>query len=186
MYYLIDGYNFVLASRLARSLGGPGNLLRARDRLLSWLSSHLDESELARTTVVYDAKMRSAETREQNVNGVRILFAVDYPDADSMIESLIERHAAPKQLTVVSSDSRIQEAARRRHAAAVRSLDWFEQMESRAQAQARHSSEGGEEKPVVGDRDQLISEFDTPDIQHLIDDAEKSERVNPLRRRGKR
>ncbi len=46
-----------------------------------------------------------------------ILYAVNDEDADERIEKLIAAHSAPKNLTVVSSDHRIRQAAtRRRHA----------------------------------------------------------------------
>lgn len=47
---------------------------------------------------------------------VRIVYAGKGQDADSLIEGLIERDTAPKRLVVVSSDRRVQVAARKRRA----------------------------------------------------------------------
>ena len=168
MFYLIDGYNFVLDSGLSRTLRGPGNLERARSRLLMWLSSRLDETQRARTTVVFDAKRYTVDKKEILDHGIRVMFAVDHPDADSLIEELIATHSAPKFLTVVSSDQRILAAAHRRHAQAMKSPDWFEQIEHRSRA-APATAEA-EEKTPVGESEKLVAEFDTPEIRRLIDD----------------
>jgi predicted RNA-binding protein with PIN domain len=133
-----------------------------------WLAGRLDDAQRARTTVVFDAKRHTVEKTELIEQGIRVLFAVDFPDADSLIEMLIAQHSAPKFLTVVSSDQRILSAALRRRAQAMKSTAWFEQIESRFRA-APNVAEP-EEKPSVGDRDKLISEFDTDEIQRLIDD----------------
>lgn len=45
--------------------------------------------------------------------GITVLFAIG-EQADDLIERLIKSHAAPKKLTVVSDDHRIQQAGRRR------------------------------------------------------------------------
>jgi len=47
---------------------------------------------------------------------VRIVFAGAGKDADSLIEKLLERSSAPRRMTVVSSDRRLRQAARRRRA----------------------------------------------------------------------
>lgn len=58
---------------------------------------------------------RSAELRFQ-VEDAEVLYAGPGRDADSLIERLIEAENAPRRLSVVSSDRRLQRAARRRRA----------------------------------------------------------------------
>ena len=53
---------------------------------------------------------------EQDFQGVKVQFATGGLQADDVIEALIQREAAPKQLTVVSNDRRLKQAGRRRHA----------------------------------------------------------------------
>ena len=60
---------------------------------------------------------------------IRVEFAIDYEDADSMIEALIQQNATPQMLLVVSSDHRIQTAARRRKAHFIDSDVWIDQLE---------------------------------------------------------
>jgi hypothetical protein len=54
-----------------------------------------------------------------------VWFAREYPDADSLIEELVEDDTAPTHLVVVSSDRRLQVAARRRRAKAVSCEEWL-------------------------------------------------------------
>lgn len=172
MFFLIDGYNLALSGGLARTLNGPGNAERARNSLLGWLANRLTAVERSRTTIVFDAKPGSIEQKEVAVNEMRVLFAVDYPDADSMMEELIDKNSAPKNLTVVSGDQRIQIAARRRRALAIPSQIFHAQMERRSR-QLRIST-NSEEKLPVDDPNKLVSEFDTAEIQQLIEE-EKSD-----------
>lgn len=53
---------------------------------------------------------------EFSAAGARITYAGAGKEADALIESIIERSSAPSRLIVVSSDRRIQRAARRRRA----------------------------------------------------------------------
>src|SRR4051812_42547896 len=98
-YLIIDGYNLLHAAGMARSRYGPGDLLRARQRLLKFLIRTLSSAERERATVVFDARDAPPD-RSPNwiVGGIRIVFANPDGDADAMIERLIAAHHAPKQL----------------------------------------------------------------------------------------
>lgn len=128
-FHLIDGYNLALSTGLAKTLAGPGNLERAREKLIGWVRARADEPWRLRTTIVFDAQRYSVPTALAEQDGLTIRFALDYPNADALLIELIRTHAAPKQLVVVSSDREIQYAARQRGARPVGSLDWFEQVE---------------------------------------------------------
>jgi hypothetical protein len=54
-----------------------------------------------------------------------ILFSPRKGSADDVLEELIEAEADPRNLIVVSSDHRIQRAARRRKATYLDSQDWL-------------------------------------------------------------
>ena len=58
---------------------------------------------------------------EFTASGARITYAGAGQEADALIENIIERSSAPARLIVVSSDRRIQRAARRRRATALSS-----------------------------------------------------------------
>lgn len=112
---LIDGYNLLHAAGLARRSYGPGEFDKTRRRLLKLLAGQLFPRELQRTTVVFDAPEQSLGPSPPTViHGIRVIFAGGEGDADAVIERLIESNTAPRRLHVISSDHRIQRAARRR------------------------------------------------------------------------
>jgi uncharacterized protein len=114
---LIDGYNLLHAAGLARHSYGPGEFDRTRQRLLKLLAGQLSDRERQRTTVVFDAPQQQLGPSPPTVvHGIRVIFAGGDGDADTLIERFIERNSAPRRLHVISSDHRIQRAARRRRA----------------------------------------------------------------------
>ncbi len=97
--------------------------------LLNFLAESLTPREIARTTVVFDAKdapWGAPNTLEHR--GITVLFAARWPDADCLIEELIRDNSSPKRLTVVSSDNRLKRTARRRKAKPVDSDLWYKQL----------------------------------------------------------
>lgn len=145
---LIDGYNLLNAAGILGRGVGPGGLQRARLAMLNFLAESLDPDELPRTTVVFDAADRAwGSPRNINHRGITVRFASEFEDADALIEALIRADSAPRRLTVVSSDHRLQRAARRRRARAVDSDVWYaevlqhrqERRESTTDAPARPS-----------------------------------------------
>jgi predicted RNA-binding protein with PIN domain len=68
--------------------------------------------DAGRTIVVFDAaKAPDGLPGRYTHKGLRVWFAREYPDADSLIEELIDEDNAPTSLVVVSSDRRLQAAA---------------------------------------------------------------------------
>jgi predicted RNA-binding protein with PIN domain len=126
---LIDGYNLLHASGILGRGRGPGSLERSRTALLNFLVQALEPAELARTTVVFDAGISGRGLpRSHDHQGIVVHFSSGHADADELIEQLIRRDSTPRRLTVVSSDHRLQRAARRRRAHAVDSDKWFAAM----------------------------------------------------------
>ena len=80
--------------------------------------------------------------------GLTVHFASQYDDADSLIEELIRRESAPRQLTVVSSDHRLQRAAHRRKAAGVDSDVWYDEV-VRLRRQRQQTAADRPERPPV-------------------------------------
>jgi predicted RNA-binding protein with PIN domain len=126
MSLLIDGYNLLHASGILGRGIGPGSLERSRNALLNFLAESLDPAELARTTVVFDAREAPPGLpRVTTHRGIKVQFAEPGSDADQVIERLILADSAPRRLTVVSSDHRLHRAARRRRAKAIDSDQWY-------------------------------------------------------------
>jgi len=125
---LIDGYN--IAQPIAPSRRpDPRWLQRSREILLRDLSRHLPEEVRQQTRVVFDAAdpprdRPSTFTHE----GIEVEFAVEHVTADDLLEEIIRAHHTPKRLMVVSSDHRIQIAAKRRGARHFDSEPWMDDL----------------------------------------------------------
>ncbi|MHC4176667.1 MAG: NYN domain-containing protein [Planctomycetota bacterium] len=142
MSLLIDGYNLLSAVGILGRGVGPGSLERARLALLNFLAESLDPHDVPRTTVVFDAADPPAGLpRSVGHRGLTVRFASQYEDADALIEELIRADSAPRRLTVVSSDHRLQRAARRRKARFVDSDVWYGEIVRRREQRRQSAPE---------------------------------------------
>lgn len=126
MTYLIDGYNLMHAVGLAnRSLPAKG-LRRARTRLLDWLADATrGRGDLLR--VVFDAQNGPAPSAESDHRGVRVRFAFRQT-ADELIAELVHTEQHPDRLTVVSNDTQVRDAGRRRGCAVLSCQEFVDRM----------------------------------------------------------
>ena len=139
MTLIIDGYNLLHASGVFGADRGPRGFEQSRAALLDMLVDLLGEAT-GDTIVVFDAARAPDGLPARLVHGgIRVWFAREYPDADSLIEELVEGDTAPGHLVVVSSDRRLQAAARRRRARAVGCDEWL--------AEAKAARRGRDTKP---------------------------------------
>src|SRR5262249_6151024 len=97
---------------LLRSGAPAGTLERARSRLLDWLADASD-GRAATLRVVFDAQAAPVASPEADHRGVRVRFSFRRT-ADDEIEELLADEPVPARVTVVSNDSRVREAGRRR------------------------------------------------------------------------
>ncbi|MFI4874048.1 MAG: NYN domain-containing protein [Blastopirellula sp. JB062] len=170
MALIIDGYNLLYAAGVVSSLDGSGSFEQDRLMLLELIRSVVDDQEIRQTVVVFDsAKAPPGLPRTVRYHDIVVHFASEYADADEMIEELIERHAAPRRLTVVSSDHRIQRAARRRKATAMDSGPWISLM--RRKRQAKQSAADLPTKPLAPPSDSEVArwlrEFSGVDVEKI-------------------
>lgn len=149
MPLLIDGYNLLHVSGIIGRGIGPGGLERSRVALLNFLAESIDPEELSRTTVVFDAHdAPRGLPRHLLHRSITVRFAAQYEEADDLIEELIKADSSPRRLVVVSSDHRIQRAARRRKAKAVDSDVWYAEL-TRARRERQASSGQTPARPAV-------------------------------------
>src|SRR5262245_2121280 len=129
--YLVDGYNLIHAMGLLPPRVGPGGLEKARRALLGLLAGTFGE-EASAVTVVFDARQAPpGADAAQIAHGIRVQFAVGGREADEVIEELIQQASAPKSLSVVSDDHRLQQAARRRQARSVGCGDFLDLLKAK-------------------------------------------------------
>jgi len=128
-FLIIDGYNVLRSVGFVKAGIGPGTLQKARQMFFGFLARYLPTEQRQRTTIVFDAKDGPAGgPAEQVVEQMQVLFATEFAEADELIELLIKRHSAPRQLTVVSGDLRLIRAARKRGANGIDSETWFDEL----------------------------------------------------------
>ena len=128
MALLIDGYNLLHGTDIFAAAGPGTDLHRTRLALLNFLAAAIDRRERSQTTIVFDAAGAPPGLPETiSHQGMKIHFARRHTDADEMIEDFIAQHRSPRSLVVVSSDHRIQRAARSRGATFVDSAEWYQQ-----------------------------------------------------------
>jgi predicted RNA-binding protein with PIN domain len=173
--YLIDGYNFLHAMGVLHGRVGPTGLEKARRRLLGLLVGTHGEASSA-VTVVFDAAQAPPDVpSELDYRGLHVRFAVAHEEADDLIELLIRRSTTPKDLTVVSDDHRVQQAARRRHCTVLgcqEYLEWLDRQRREGRCRARAVPEKrGSVSPQEMQR--WLSEFgdleDDPGMKDVFD-----------------
>ena len=126
MALLIDGYNLLNVTGIFGGAGKGTELHRARLALLDFLAASLSPRERKETTIVFDASGAPPGLPRNLIHDdMTVHFARRHSDADEMIEDLLEQSTAPRALLVVSSDHRVQRAARHRGASFVDSDRWY-------------------------------------------------------------
>ncbi|MEX0610801.1 MAG: NYN domain-containing protein [Pirellulales bacterium] len=146
MALLIDGYNLLHVTDIFAEAGPGTDLHRSRLALLNFLAASIDERERVETTIVFDAAgAPPGLARTMLHDGMTVHFARRHSDADEMIEDLLEQCTAPRALVVVSSDHRVQRAARHRGASFIDSSQWYTELRAR---RSQNDDAGAPTKPV--------------------------------------
>ncbi len=183
MSLLIDGYNLLHVTAIFGKGTGPGGFQRSREAFLRFLAASIPEDERKQTTIVFDANdAPPGLPHTLNHDEMLVRYAADYPDADTLIEELIQQHDSPRRLLVVSSDHRIQRAARRRRAKFTDSEPWFNNLVKQRDQRRDNQSQQLPEKPVgnqnAAEIDYWVNEFKTEETTNL-EDLGKKKRPSP-------
>jgi uncharacterized protein len=148
MQILIDGYNLLHASDVFPPASAPPTLEQSRLALLDFLVEHLPAKQLPRAIVTFDAVgAPPGLPREMNHRGLAVHFARRGGTADELLEELIAAEPDPRNLLVVSSDHRVQRAARQKGAEFVDSESWSRELRAAHQVDIR--TESSTEKPEI-------------------------------------
>jgi len=149
MALLIDGYNLLHVTGIFDKGTGPGGFQRTREALLRFIAASIEEKQRKHATVVFDAAQAPPGLPATVFHDeITVRYAKGYPDADTLIEEIIEDHNAPKSLLVVSSDHRIQRAARRRGSDYIDSEQWYDQLRKKRQQAHGRQQRQAPEKPL--------------------------------------
>jgi predicted RNA-binding protein with PIN domain len=176
MLYLIDGYNLLHAMGLLGKRVGPQGLAKARLALLGLLSGAMGK-DAGSVTVVFDAAGAPPGTPDhQEYQGIRVRFAIDQDQADDLIESTILESSAPRQLTVVSDDRRIRNAARKRKCHSIGCLDFLDEL-TRHRRRGRSPRETQPEKKAANKQD---LDFWLQEFGHLDNEMDMKELYQPF------
>lgn len=168
--YLIDGYNLLHAAGWFPAQVGPHSLEKARGRLLAQLTA--GHGHEAAVTIVFDSHHAPPNVPAvQHIRGVEVLFAVDYPEADDLLEELIQHHSSPRQLMVISDDHRIQQAGRRRHCQILGCADYLKQLpQLRARTDKVHTEAEKQDQPTESEKTYWKEQFRNLDSDPLMKD----------------
>jgi len=142
MALLIDGYNLLNVTTIFGEAGPGTELHRTRLALLDFLAASMDRRGRRGTAIVFDAAGGPPRLPQRlGHEGITVHFAQRYADADEMIEELLQECAAPRNLLVVSSDHRVQRAARQCGAKYVDSDAWYRDIRARNRQRAASPGE---------------------------------------------
>jgi predicted RNA-binding protein with PIN domain len=174
MALLIDGYNLLHVTNIFGDPGSGTALHRTREKFLNFLAAALDERQRREATIVFDAAgAPPGLPRTIMHNGITVHFARQHSDADEMIEELIDATRAPRALLVVSSDHRVQRAARRRGATTVDSEAWYAELEA---ARREHAAQNQLPKPAEGPTPEETAYW----VDQFADSASDDEPAGPF------
>ncbi len=131
MPVIIDGHNLLWAIRDPEdgtSVTDAG-LCRILDIYFGLVGSHAE--------IIFDGIGPPNKTEFDNIKNLEVTFSGRNNDCDTVIEQRILASTAPKNLTVVSSDRRLRDAASARKAIAVKSEDFWNEVKKQLSRQRK-------------------------------------------------
>lgn len=153
MKFIVDGYNLLYQSPVMQTGSGAKFLQTQRHRLMTVLASLMNESDRNATLVVFDSSQSHGKSNlDDSIHGIKVRYAYEHLEADDLIEDIIEEHPQPQSLWVVSSDRRIQRAAKRRKAKFVDSREWLDSLYD-TQARQLVTKQSSRGKRTISDGD---------------------------------
>ena len=115
MPVIIDGHNLLWSIQSSEDLGPISDIQLSRV-----ISRYLKQTG-EKGEIVFDGTGPRDKSGFDNISNLEVFFSGQGRDADTVIEDKIRANTAPRNLTVVSSDRRLRDAARPRKATVVKS-----------------------------------------------------------------
>ena len=149
MPLLIDGYNLLHVTAFFGR--GVRAFAKSREQLLDFLAAVIEPGELSQSCVIFDAALAPPGLPQVVIHqGLRVEYARDHASADELLAERIREHHHPRRLTVVSSDHRVQAAARRRNALAIDSDEWLVLIRDSRRLRENPTLAPSADKPLTG------------------------------------
>jgi len=101
--------------------------------------------------IVFDGTGPRDKSPFENISNLEVFFAGPGADADTVIEYKIKASTAPRRLMIVSSDRRIQSAARARRATAIKALIFWNDLCKRLSHRKKKAKEPTEKREGLTD-----------------------------------
>jgi uncharacterized protein len=135
---LIDGYNLLHASEVFVTSGEAATLERTRMAFLQFLAASLPERQRRCTTIVFDAAQAPIGLPRQLLfAGMNVHFSKRPQHADDLLEDMLSKAKGTRELLVISSDHRVQRAARQSGANYIDSEQWLSDLKRDQQAMSQ-------------------------------------------------
>ena len=144
MPVIIDGHNLLWA--IPKTSGESGAL--SEIQLCRILGEYLKKSNSS-GEIIFDGVGPPDKSGFDNISNLEVFFSGLGSDADTLIEDRIEVSSAPRQLIVVSSDRRLQKAARIRKAVSVKSEVFWKGLLRRLEKKKQLNEPAGKRKGLT-------------------------------------
>ncbi len=132
MPFIVDGYNLLhFIQKASEDFGAITDVQLCR--IISEYLRQISE----KGEVIFDGTGPRDKTGFDNINNLEVFFSGLRSDADTVIEDKIKANTAPKRLTIVSSDRRLRDAARKRKATVVKSQVFWDNVQKQLSRKAR-------------------------------------------------
>ena len=154
MPLLVDGHNLIpRVSGL--SLDDPKAVVRLVERLRSYHGR-----TRKKIIVFFDQGLPAGRSRPLSTSGVTVVFAPPRSDADAIIRQRLEKHANPREVTVVTSDIDLLRAAQARGAHTITADEFAQGLSLRAISAPTDDTGGLKERPLTPEEvDEMLRLF---------------------------
>ncbi len=123
MAVIIDGHNLLHSIQKTSEYSKPISDVQLCHIVARYLRVIGEKGE-----IVFDGTGPRDKCGFDNISNLEVFFAGLNSDADTLIEDKIKANTAPKRLTIVSSDRRLRNAARKRKAIVVKSQIFWDNL----------------------------------------------------------
>ena len=132
MPVIIDGHNLLHSIHKEDPDSGPISDVQLC-RIVGRYLKLIDE----KGEVIFDGTGPRDKGGFDNISNLEVFFAGLRSDADTVIEDKIKASTAPRRLTIVSSDRRLRDAARKRRATSVKSQVFWDDVQKQLSRKAK-------------------------------------------------